>query len=458
MGRDKDGGSLVGLHRRAGRELKRVEVPEVGYVHTERGSIAYQVFGEGDIDILLLNAWVQSIDASWDTAVDLRRWEFFAALGRVVMLDHRGFGSSDPLPLDRVGQLEEMSFDLEAVLDAVGIEQATVVADSPSGGYGALRLAVDHPGRVARLVLLNPRRAGGNAAPFASLEELAERTRRRWGLVLGGLGTQARFRSHLEPACVARYHRLAASPGVAAAMAVAMARTDVTPLLPRVTAPTLVVHTGDIVGVPAEESAAVAAAIPRARFLEAESISFYWGAWAEEIASFLTGKPWDQGRREVAAVAFTDVVGSTEYASSFGDREWKRILAFLDGTVERQATRGGGAVVKQTGDGHLLAFPRPSDALEVVRVIVKEAPGLGVHLRAGVHFGEVERRPNGDLGGLGVHVCARVSALAGPDEVLVTRTVAEMAAGGGWAFSEQGEHALRGVPERWQLLRLENRK
>ena len=430
-----------------------MKVPEVRYAHTERGAVAYQVFGRGEVPIVILLSWVQCLDAVWDAAVDLRRWEFFASLGQVVLLDRRGLGSSDPLPLDRVGDLDETTFDVLSVMDEIGMTSATLVGDANSS-YGAVHLAAACPARIDRLVLFNPRRGGNFTTREESAEDLVSRTRLTWGTTESGVGANARFRMNFDPEFVARFQRLAAPPGVAAAMVASTGRINVEHLLGQLKMPTLVIHTGDLVGLACEESAAVAEAIPNARFVQGESTSWYWGPWADELASFVTGQPALQGDRDIAALAFTDVVGSTELAGRVGDLEWKRTLEFHDAYVERQVAKAGGQVVKQTGDGHLLAFPRPGAALDAVSEIVRHAPGLGVHLRAGVHFAEVERRPNGDLGGLGVHVCARVCALAGPDEVLVTRTVTDMAAGGGWTFADRGSYQLKGVPGDWQVLAL----
>ena len=182
---------------------------------------------------------------------------------------------------------------------------------------------------------------------------------------------------------------------------------------------------------------------------------FNWGEWDSDVKRFITGADDDAGgQRDLAAVVFTDVVGSTEHAARVGDAAWRETLAVLDAFVEREVERQQGRVIKQTGDGHLLEFGRPGDALTCANRLVEGAPGVGVALRMGVHYGEVERRPAGDIGGIAVHLAARIAAEAGPSEILVSRTVAELTAGDGRTYGDRGTAVLKGIPGEWQLLAL----
>lgn len=223
-------------------------------------------------------------------------------------------------------------------------------------------------------------------------------------------------------------------------------------LLPSVAAPTIV--TSDS-GAGREAHAIthdLAERIPDVQYLEGDNTSFHWGGGLlEATLAFLSGEQ-ATGDRHLATVLFTDVVDSTRSVAAVGDREWRRTLDFLDDLVEARATRSGGRIVKQTGDGHVVEFARPSDAVLAAISMCRDAPTLGVRLRAGIHSGEVERRDGGDLGGLSVHVAARVGAVAGPGEVVVSRTVADLLGSAGFDLTDRGEHDLKGVPGRWQLF------
>jgi class 3 adenylate cyclase len=373
---------------------------------------------------------------------------------RTIMLDHRGFGMSDTIAESRLGNLDDRIDDVLAVLDAVGVERVCVFGEG-AGGPPAIKLAAEHPHRVEKLVLVNAGAKGarGDGYEFGqSPEELAasaELLRDWWGTGQVMANGSPNFSDDLE--FLGRFERMGASPGAAAAMFLNSPSIDVRPLLSLITVPTLVVHSGDTPSHSIEESRYLAAHIAGARFFEGRSSTHYWGGGVqEEMISFASGADL-VGQRDLATVLFTDVVDSTGSVVALGDAEWRRTLDFLDDVVATRATRAGGRVVKQTGDGHLVEFERPGDAVNAALAICRDAPTLGVQVRAGVHTGEIERRESGDIGGLTVHIAARVAAIAGPGDVVVSRTVADLLGSGEHELQDRGEHALKGVPGRWQL-------
>ena len=430
-----------------------MEQPDIHYLPTERGAIAYQRFGEGDRTIVWASPPFVPIESRWVRAGATRLWEFLASLGTVVLFDFRGTASSERLPADRVGTLDEMCFDLAALLDHFRGASTELVATGTST-MAAVAYAVDHPDGIDHLILLNataahPRRGEDEDA-------VAGQVLSTWGR-----GDALALAAKMEPDPAlrreaARSERAAATPEMAAAWTRRLMKQDVTGLLGRVRTPTLVIHTGDLPYITPESSEAVAAGIPQAEYLLRPSSFFNWGEWGRDIERFITGSvEAEAGHRDLTAVMFTDVVGSTNMASRVGDAAWRDTLGHLDAFVSRTVTGGGGRVVKQTGDGHLIEFARPGQALQIAAKLVAQVPDLGVTLRVGVHFGEVERRPDGDIGGIAVHLAARIADQAGSGEILVSRTVAELTAGEGRRFSDRGTPQLKGIPGEWPLLALE---
>jgi class 3 adenylate cyclase len=301
------------------------------------------------------------------------------------------------------------------------------------------------------LVLQNGFAAGpAIGAPTEQLEELADRTRAAWGSGRVLAAAVPHFAD--DPAFCARFERMGARPSAAAALVRNLASTDVRPLLDKITAPTLVAYSGDITSSTVEDSRELARQIPNARLFEGASSTFYWGGGAiEAIVGFIAGAT-SVGDRDLVTLLFTDVVDSTRAVVAAGDDEWRQTLNFLDDLVAARVSRAGGRVVKQTGDGHLIEFARPGDAVRAAIAICRAAPTLGVTLRAGVHTGEIERRENGDIGGLSVHIAARVAAVAGPGQVVVSRTVADLLGAAEHGLRDCGEHELKGVPGRWALF------
>jgi len=430
-----------------------VELPEVRYLPTPRGAVAYQAFGSGARTIVWTSPPLLSIETRWDHPGNLRLWDFLSSFGRVVTFDYRGFGISEHLPLDRVGRLDEMSFDLGAVIEELTSPPVVLIATG-TATLPVVHFVTSHPSAVERLVLLNATATDplqGQVDPA----EWGARWRDRWGTGDALIAAASGVLDDLRRASAARSERISATPAVVEAAIIASLGHDVRELLPGISVPTLVVHTGDLKRITPEMSERVAAAVPGAVFLERPSATFNWGEWEADIKRFVTGQDGDaEGYRDLATVVFTDIVGSTEHAARVGDAAWRNTLGYLDAFVKHQTAQRNGRVVKHTGDGHLLEFARPSDALAAARMLLKGSPELGVRLRAGIHYAEIERRPDGDIGGIGVHVAARIAALAEPDEILVSRTVTELTSGGGCSYVERGMRSLKGVPGEWAVYAL----
>lgn len=423
-----------------------MDIPEVRYLETERGLIAHQRFGEGDRTIVWSSPPTISIESRWFRPGDLQLWESLASLGTVVIFDYRGFGSSQRLPIDRVGQLDELCFDLRSVIDQLCSGPPTLIATTFST-LPAVAYAGEHSDTLTGMVLLNPAMRGRSDAPDV---------RDVWGtgeLRARGAGIEPQPSQRWE---LGQSERIVGTPDVIAALQAAFSRHDVGTLLPRVSLPTLVIHTGDIPVITPEDSEAVASAIPGATYLIRPSAFFNWGDWDSDIHEFIAGKRRPTGpARDLAAVMFTDVVDSTRTASQRGDAMWRETLEHLDDLVKVAVDGGRGRVVKQTGDGHLIEFARPGDALATAGRLVDEVGRLAVDLRVGVHFGEIERRPDGDIGGIAVHLAARIANEAGAGEILVSRTVAELTIGDGRTYTSRGAPQLKGIPGEWEILALE---
>lgn len=431
-----------------------MDIPEVRYLKTERGSIAYQRFGEGDRTIVWTAPSLISIETRWSRPGDLQRWESLGRIGSVVIFDYRGLGSSERLPLHQVGDRQEMLFDLGAVIHEVGAPPIVLIATGTATPL-AVRYAVHDPDALERLILLNataynPLREVDK--PEAFIDDVLD----RWG---GGEILVRGINLELEPSqrwMAGHNERIVGTPEVAAAVWRASLETDVTASLEKVAVPTLVIHTGDVSPVTPEHSEMVADRIPGATFLLRPSSFFNWGDWDRDIHEFITGaRPSTAVTRDLAAVMFTDIVRSSETAAERGDALWRETLGRFDDLVARVVGEERGRVVKQTGDGHLVEFARPGDALTAACRLVDDVRQLGLDLRVGVHFGEVERRPDGDLGGLAVHLAARIAAEGGSHEILVSRTVAELTLGDGRTYTSRGTPSLKGIPGTWEILWLD---
>jgi class 3 adenylate cyclase/pimeloyl-ACP methyl ester carboxylesterase len=391
----------------------------------------------------------------------MRLVTLLGSIARVMRFDPRGLGASDPLPLEELGNFEHWVQDALRVLDDVGAPRVSVCAEGLMS-HVAVRLAASHPDRVDRVVLLNgyARLSAGDGYPHGARPEAfaaaAERTRKVWGTgSVGRAATPSLERGATDAGWFGRDERLAASPAAAARMVVVVGSADARDVLPAVRQPALVLHTGEFRHVPLEHCQYLAEHLPNGRLVQAPSESFYSDLGGlHTIVEFLTGVPYDVTDRDVLTVVFVDVVGSTSRVDRDGDADWVRTLDTLDTFVEHEVTRRGGRLVKQLGDGHLLVFQRPVEALRTALALTRGAHALALQLRVGVHTGEVELRAGGDVTGVAVHVASRICAVGAGGEIVVSRTVHELIRGAGFVTHDVGEHPLRGVQGRWELFKL----
>jgi class 3 adenylate cyclase len=387
---------------------------------------------------------------------------------RLIRFDRRGIGLSDPVAPSDPPTLEQWVDDAIAVLDAVGSEK-TVVLGSVEASPVALLLTALHPDRVEALVLVNafPRALVDDdypeGVPLEMLEEMLDSTNpnapgeaeQDWIAAFApSRAGDEQFRQWWEET-----GRRGASPATARALLRVAFEGDVRSVLPTISCPTLLVQFTEHPALRIGQY--LADHIERSRLVEITGADDYWwgaegsGAAVDEIEEFLTGvRGGAVPDRVLATVLFSDIVGSTERASALGDRRWRDLLDRHDAAVRRQIARFRGREVKTTGDGFLATFDGPARAVECAGAIRDAARQLDLEVRSGVHTGEVERRGD-DIGGIGVHIAARVSALAQPSTIWVSRTVTDLVVGSGLRFTDRGDHELKGVPGTWHLYEVE---
>jgi len=440
--------------------------PQTRYARSEGAAIAYQVCGEGPLDLLFLTGWIAQIEQLWEAPANRRFLERLAGIGRLILFDSRGTGLSERV-LESYS-VEQEARDALAVLDAAGSERAAVLTYSLGGLVGA-QLAADHPDRVGALIMYASVARSSWAPDYdwamtaEERRDLAERNIEKWGepdaeTMAGWAPSMASDPSLV--AWFARLQRLAASPSEARVISEAMADLDVREALPRIRVPTLVMHRPQERVWDVRHSHYLAEHIAGARYVELEgedSLPFVGDSDAivEEIEEFLTGgRRGGEQARALLTVMFTDIVEATARAAGLGDGRWRDLLARHDELIRRELARFDGREVKTVGDGFLATFDGPpSRALRCALAITEATREAGVEVRVGVHTGECELIGD-DVGGMAVHIASRVAALAGPGEVLVSGTVFGTVVGGPFAFTERGFHELKGVPERWPLFSL----
>ncbi len=435
--------------------------PETRYAKSGDAHIAYQVIGEGDRDVVVIPGFASHLEVFWEGAAWRAAFQRLASIGRLVVFDRRGTGMSDPVT--EPPTLEQRMDDVRAVMDAAGSERAALIGLS-EGVPMSILFAATYPERCEALVLYGgmARATPAPGYPYGSTEQaLAESGQElllpHWG---EGATIEVSAPSRADDpeirAFTARLERMSISPGMLARVAQMFVETDVRDVVPSVHVPALVVHRRHDRLVNVRHSRWLAEHLPNARLVEIpgdDHIPWYQDPELTlgEIEEFLTGtRAEPEPDRMLATVLFTDIVDSTRTAAEIGDRRWHELLDRHDDTVRKAIDRFGGRAVKSTGDGFLATFDGPARAIRCARAIVAPSEGQGVRVRAGLHTGEVEVMGD-DIGGIGVHIAARVSALAGPGEVLVSRTVKDLVAGSGLEFSERGAHRLRGVPDEWEL-------
>jgi class 3 adenylate cyclase len=440
--------------------------PVTRYTRSGEASIAYQVVGDGGLDLLFMPGWISQIEQLWELPALRRLLERLAVFGRLILFDRRGTGLSDSGGGPHT--LEQEARDALAVLDAAGSERAALFTYGLGGPVGA-KLAAERPERVGALIMYASIARALWAPDYewamtaAERAEWTERSIASWGEIDGpGLPVLAPSMGN-EPALAAwfaRLQRLAASPSEARMLLNAVAELDVRELLPCIGVPTLVMHRAQDTAWDPRHSRYLAEHIPAARYLELEggdSLPFVGDSDAivEEIEEFLTGgRRGGEHARALLTVMFTDIVDATARAAALGDGRWRDLLARHDEEVRKELHRFGGREVKTVGDGFLATFDGPpSRALRSAIAITESARELGVEVRVGVHTGECELIGE-DVGGMAVHIASRVSGLAGAGEVLVSGTVFGTVVGGPFTFEDRGLHELKGVPGRWPLFAL----
>jgi class 3 adenylate cyclase/pimeloyl-ACP methyl ester carboxylesterase len=438
------------------------EIPAIHYARTpDELHIAYQVFGDGPVDFLWVTEPFSPCDAAWEHPAHLRLWRWLGSFSRTAILDPRGTGASDPVPLDRIGDPADWAVDMLAVIDAVDFKQAVIGIEGYAGA-AAISFAAMHPERVQALVLMNSYARLARAPdypmglPEDSLGLATDVIDRSWGsgeFIAAAAPTLARDPSFMP--ILERMERNSASPATALALMRRYFSVDVRDVLKRVSHPTLVVYTGDQVFYSIELSRYLAERIPGARMLEIPFGESFYAMDPErggELETFMTGAaPMGVQHRELATVLFGDIAGSTPTAVKLGDARWRVLLDDIDGFVRNVVGRHGGRLVKQTGDGHLAIFSFPSAAIAAAFDIRGGIGDYQVSIRIGLHTGEIEVRGDGDIGGIGVHTAARIMNAAAPDQILASRTVVDLAAGSGFDLEDRGEHELKGVPGVWRL-------
>lgn len=434
------------------------------YAQSGDGSVAYQVSGDGPIDVVLALGFVTHLELQMESPPMADFVRRLASFSRLIRFDKRGCGLSDPI--DEVQPLEERADDVLAVMDAVGSERAAIIGVSEGGPMSAL-IAATHPDRISELILFGAmaRTTSADDYPWALPAEAYRESAMEFILPHWGrdsTGIVELFTPSLagNPEAVefsARLERMAASPAMIMKLQEMYLDTDVRAILPAIHVPTLVMHREHDRVVNRRAGQAMAEQIPNARYVEFEGRDHTpWTGDVEavigEIEEFLTGsRSAPEPDRALATVMFTDIVGSTARASQMGDGKWRELLTTHDSTVGEQITRFRGRKVKSLGDGYLATFDGPARAIECGRAITQATAEQGVDVRVGIHSGEVELIGE-DVGGIAVHIAARVGALAGASEVLVSSTVKELVVGSGIAFTDRGSHELKGVEDQWRLF------
>ncbi len=437
-----------------------MEPPPTRYAKSGDVHVAYQVFGEGPVDIVAAPGFVSHIENYWSEPRFARWLERLGNGCRVILFDKRGTGLSDHV--HALPGIDERMDDVRAVMDAVGIERAALFGISEGGSLAAC-FAASHPDRSAALVLY------GAFARFRHWIPTDEDLERFFRYVEAGWGTGESLPMFapgyagdaMLKAWWGRFERLGASPAAAITLMRMNSRIDISDILPSIRAPTLVLHRVGDVTVSIEGGRELAAAIPGAKLVELpgrDHIVFV-GEEPERIVDemhrFLLGaSPAESGDRTLATVLFTDIVGSTRQAEALGDRRWEDVRAAHDGLVRDETERYRGKVLKSLGDGCLATFDGPGRAVRCALAIQAHAARLGISLRVGLHTGEVQLAPD-DVHGIAVHIASRVMDASGAGEVCVSRTVRDLVAGSGIAFRGLGARRLAGLEEPMELYAAE---
>lgn len=438
--------------------------PTIRYTQTDGLNIAYQIVGEGPLDLVLVDEWATPLEGRWDVPAIAGRLERLASFARVISFDKRGIGLSDPSPSTELATPELWVRDLVAVLDAAGAERP-VVFGAHEGGPIALLYAASLPARTEALLLVNTGARlvrDGADYPFGfdpdtwhpDLDGIL-------GLWQSGDGGEEHIGATAHDPWwrewYARARRSQALPQAGLALMQMIAQLDVRRIVPTVHAPTLIVHRRGNRWWTIEGARWMADSLPHGRLVELDGADNYW--WSgdadvvvDEIEKFLLGERVSRAsQRELVTLVFTDLVESTARLAEVGDAGWGRQLDAHDRITTDVVVRHGGTVVKNLGDGFLLTFDGPAAAIRAGRALVDALEREGLAVRVSIHTGEAERRAD-DLSGIAVHLASRALDVAGPNEVIVTGVVRGLVAGSGYEFDDRGRHRFRGIPDEWELF------
>jgi pimeloyl-ACP methyl ester carboxylesterase len=440
------------------------ELPLTQYAKAGDLHIAYQVAGEGPIDVMFVPGLVSNVELVWEEPLQASFLRGLASFSRLILFDKRGTGLSDPVPVDRPPTLEDRMADIDAVLDAVASEKVSLFGFSEGGSTCAL-FGATHPDRTASLVFwgATPRIAWAEDWPWGITREqgVAQLKSVEAGNFGEFFGVDFFVPSKVGDAEFERWwsraSRLSASPAMWISLMKTNGATDVRDVLPTIGVPTLVIHREDDRVIDVRSGRYMAAQIPGAKLVVLPGRDHWpWVGDADtalaEVQQFLVGtRPKARVDRFLTTVLFTDIVDSTVMAADLGDSAWSKLLNVHDEFSKDELSHFGGEWIKSTGDGMLAIFDGPGRAIGCAKNLMSRARDSGIQLRAGLHTGEAERRGQ-DVAGMAVHIAARVSALATPDEVVVTSTVRDLVAGSGIQFKERVKTKLKGVPGEWQLL------
>ena len=437
--------------------------PRTEYARSGDLHIAYQVVGQGPLDLVYVPGWVSHVELAWEEPTLARFLNRLASFSRLIIFDKRGTGLSDRVPPAALPPLEERMDDLRAVMDAAGSERAAVFGFSEGGNLSAL-FAATYPQRTTALILFGTfaKRIWSSDYPWAPTPEMRqlqfEHVEREWGR---GMDLEQYVPSKLSDEPFIRrltaYFRSAASPGAAVALLRMNTEIDIRHVLPAIHVPTLVMHRSGDRSANVEEGRWMAGQIPEAHFVELPGEDHMpWvgdqDSILEEIQEFLTGdRPEREPDRVLATVLVTDIVGSTAHAARLGDRAWCDLLTRHHAIVRKELERSRGREIDTAGDGFLATFDGPARAVACACRIREAVLPLGVEIRAGLHTGEIEVA-GGKVRGIAVHTGARIASAAQPGEILVSSTVKDLVSGSGLQFADRGMHEMKDIPRPWQLF------
>jgi len=453
-------------------------VPQTKYAPCGDLSLAYQVVGEGPIDLVVATSFISHIELNWTIPAFKAWFDQVSSFCRILLFDKAGVGLSDPVP--KVRSIDDRAAEIEAVMDAAGFGSAAVMGIS-EGGPASIMFAATRPYRVKALILTGTFAYSGiswddmdrdptevserlgavlgdiyapSSEQVTRIQLLGRAVRSNWGT---GEALHVLLPSVPSLTQLGMLERMSASPGMARATIESVQRVDVRSILPTISVPTLVIHATDD-PVPIQGGRYLADHIPGARLLEVDGHDHAPFLTEPDrvnrtIEEFLTGTHAGprQSQRALKTVLFSDIVSSTARAAAMGDERWRAVLQRFDVLTTSLADRFGGKVVKSTGDGHLATFEAPTLAIRCAEALQSDAESLGIEIRTGIHTGECELIGD-DIGGIAVHIAARVTAHAAPGEILVSSSLRDLVVGSGIGFEDRGSHDLKGVPGQWQLL------